>query len=177
MKYKIILQRISEHKDVQKPNNPKIEDSTLSTFTLCEIHEGDILKEIFKCFCVENIGPSTDTPNQDKRIMPRDYNLEWTDSSKNGSLAKHYPEYKAPNGRNVAILLTCDKELPSFRNRRILIHVGNYPQDTEGCLLLGLSKNDKGYISQSTDAIKKFFDIAKEIGIDNITLQVKEIKQ
>lgn len=170
-KYTLLLQRISEHKNVQKPNVERVEDSTLSEVTLSN-EEGETL---FKCYCCENIGPSTDTPQQDKRIMPRTYQLEWTDSSKNGGLAKHYPEYKLPNGRNRAIWIKT-KELESFANRRILIHTGNYPQDTEGCLLFGYTKGE-GTVGRSTDAIKDFFKKAEELGISNIELVVKEIKE
>lgn len=178
-KYKIILQRQSEHKDVKKPNVTKIEDSTLGKFSVNEIQENGTLKEIWGCFTCENIGPSTDTPRQDKRIVAREYKIEWTDSGKNASLAKSYPEYKLQNGRNVALWVTCDKELPSFRNRRILIHVGNYPQDTEGCILLGKNKDNKlGTISASIAACKEFFDLVKKIGIENIDcLDVREIQK
>lgn len=173
MVYSFILQRLSECKDVKKPNTSKVEGSTLGKLTVFDSAE----KEVWSCFTCENIGPSTDIPKQDKRIIAREYSLEWTDSSKNAALAKSYPEYKAQNGRNVALLLTCDKELPEFRNRRILIHVGNYPQDTEGCILLGKTKNAKaGTVSNSVLACKEFFDLVKQIGIENIKcLAVKEI--
>ncbi|WP_300896617.1 DUF5675 family protein [uncultured Helicobacter sp.] len=171
MTYKIILQRKSEHKNIQKPTNPKIEDSTIGELKV--INEDG--SSLYKCFTCENIGPSTDTPNQDKRIMPRTYSLEWTDSSKNASLAHSYPQYKLPNGRNRAIWVTCDKELPSFRNRRILIHVGNYPQDTEGCRLLGKAHSGKGTITGSVEACKEFFDLLEKIGIENCTLEIIEI--
>ncbi|WP_343353251.1 DUF5675 family protein [Helicobacter mastomyrinus] len=178
MKYKIILQRLSEHKDVKKPNVAKIEDSTLGKFSVNEVQENGTLKEIWSCFTCENIGESTDTPKQDKRIVAREYKLEWTGSGKNASLAKNHPEYKMKDGRNTAIWVTCDNVLPTFRNRRILIHVGNYPQDTEGCILLGKSKNDStGTISSSIVACKEFFDLVKKIGIENIDcLDVKEIQ-
>lgn len=191
-KYKIILQRKSEHKDVKKPTKGKIEDSTLGEFEVFD----ETGKSIFKCFTCENIGPSTDTPKQDKRIMPRAYQIEWAQTGKNGSLVKNHNEWSLeefkktglpyrkvdmPTGEkthpNIAILLTCDKELPSFRNRSILIHVGNYPQDTEGCLLLGKGKDDKlGTINGSIAANKEFYDLVKKIGIENIeSLEVREI--
>ena len=56
MKYKIILQRLSEHKDVKKPNVAKIEDSTLGKLSVNEIQENGTLKEIWSCFTCENIG-------------------------------------------------------------------------------------------------------------------------
>ena len=169
MKYLLTVKRISEHKNIKKPNFSKVEDSTLSTVSLTD--EDD--KELFKCFCCENIGPSTDTPKQDRRIIAREYYLEWTDSSKNGSLSKKYPKWKKSNGRNVAIWIKT-KDLESFANRRILIDVGNYPQDTEGCLLFGNIKAD-GFVQDSISAIHNFFEIVEKIGIENITLRVEEI--
>lgn len=172
MNYTIIVQRKSEHRNIKKPNTDRIEDSTLGELNVYD-SEG---KSIFKCFTCENIGESTDTPNQDKRIVARKYKIEWTDSSKNGSLAKNNPKYKLPNGRNKALWITCDDVLPKFRNRRILIHVGNYPQDTEGCLLLGKAKGD-GTISQSIAACDEFFTLIEKIGIENIDfLEVREIQ-
>ena len=44
-------------------------------------------------------------------------------------------------------------------NRRILIHPGNYPKDTEGCILLGANYNDTG-VFQSKDTITKFHNFA-----------------
>ncbi|WP_304419608.1 DUF5675 family protein, partial [uncultured Helicobacter sp.] len=92
----------------------------------------------------------------------------------------YYRKVQTPNGEQthpyIAILLTCDKELPSFRNRSILIHIGNYPQDTEGCILLGKSKNDStGTIGGSTQAILEFFNLCKKIGLENCELEAKEI--
>lgn len=176
MKYKIILQRLSEHKDVKKPNVAKIEDSTLGKLSVNEIQENGTLKEIWSCFTCENIGESTDTPKQDKRIVAREYALEWTDSIKNAALSRAYPHFKCPNGRNKALLLTCDSVLPSFRNRRILIHIGNYPQDTEGCLLFGYKKGN-GVVFESTECIKDFFELVQKEGVENFTLIIKEIKE
>lgn len=175
-KYIILIKRISEHQNIQKPNNPKIENSTLGELSVHKVISGVLAPPIFTCYTCENEGESTDTPNQDKRIIARKYNLEWTDSSKNASLAKHYPKYKLENGRNRAIWITCDDVLPSFRNRRILIHVGNYPQDTEGCILLGKVKG-AGVVSQSVECCKEFFECLEKIGIENTTLEIIEIKK
>lgn len=170
-KYTLLLQRDSEHKDVKHPKKDKVEDSTLGTITLTENESGKVL---FKGYTCENIGPSTDTPNQDKRIVARTYKIQWTDSSKNGALSKMFPEYKI-GSRNKAILVT-NPEDPKFASRRILIHVGNYPQDTEGCLLVGQTRNQKvGTISSSTLAINDLFKAIEKIDIKEIDLVVKEI--
>lgn len=171
MKYKVIVQRISEHKDIKSPRFSHLEDSTLSNVEV----QDENGKVVFKCFCCENIGESTDTPKQDKRIIAREYELEWTYSTKNATLSKYYPKWKSKDGKlNKALWLTCDKVLPSFRNRRILIHIGNYPQDTEGCLLFGYTKG-AGIVGGSTNCINDFFTFVKKEGVENFTLVVKEI--
>lgn len=156
------LQRLSEHKNV-KDLKGKIENSTLGSIVL---KDGN--KVLFSGFTCENDGPSTDTPMQDKRIVAREYNLEWTKTSKNGNKA-------LGKWQNKAMWVTCDKELPSFRGRRILVHTGNFPTDTEGCILVGTSKSEKGCINRSVEAIIKLFNAIDEAGIENVKLVVKEV--
>lgn len=161
--YTLLVTREKEHQNVVDLKGRK-ENSTISSVKLLDKAQ----KVIWKGFCCENAGPSTDTPNQDKRIVAREYKLEWTATTKNSnkSLGKW---------QNKALLVTCDSILPNFRKRRILIHVGNYPTDTEGCLLFGVSQNGKGAVNSSVTAIKEFFDIVQKIGVENITLKIAEI--
>ncbi len=173
-RYKVKLTRQVEVENVRKPNSTsKAEPSTIGKLEVIDTKEKD--KVLYTCYTCENGGESTDTPQQDKRIVSRDYVLEWTDSAKNGSLARKYPKYKMGN-RNKAIWVTCDEVLPLFRNRRILIHTGNYPQDTEGCILLGKAKNEaQGWVSNSVEAVREFFELLEKIGIENCYLRVMEI--
>ena len=59
----------------------------------------------------------------------------------------------------------CDGYLPRLENvpgfNGVLCHCGNYPKDTEGCLLVGLEKGD-GMILKSKNAFKKLYPLLKE---------------
>lgn len=159
--YKIELIRRREYQNVKRPDsNKKAESSTISTFEVFN-DEGEL---VFSCFALENGGPSTDTPNRDKRIVPRKYKLYWTESSV--VLPKEY--------RPKCISLYTD-ELKSFKGRRIHIHVGNYPQDTEGCILLNENDNGNGTCSQSRKAVKEFYDLVSKAGIENFELFIYDI--
>lgn len=49
-------------------------------------------------------------------------------------------------------------EVPNFTN--ILIHIGNSPSDTDGCLLIGNSyAGSKNYIFESKKAYKRFYKL------------------
>ena len=172
MRYKVILQRLYEYSNVRKPPHIKLEDSTIGSFVVYD--EGN--NEIFKCFSLENIGPSTDIPNKDKRIMPRVYSIEWSETSI--AVPKKYKNKVGNKNLGKGLLLTCDRELPEFRHRRILIHIGNYPQDTEGCILLGMYKSSKdGVINNSTLAVQTFYDLVAKYGVENFQLEIREIEQ
>lgn len=167
---KIILQRKKEYKDV-KWKDQKPENSTIGEL-IVENENGEI---IFACVTCENGGLSTDTPNQDKRIVAREYYLEWTDSSTNGATAKAYPKWKAKNGRNVAVWLKT-QSLASFASRRILIHSGNAPTHTLGCILVGYVDNGNGTCGDSTRCVNDLFLLFEKYGIENFRLEVREIQ-
>jgi len=61
-----------------------------------------------------------------------------------------YPSPK--NGREVPIL----RDVPGFAF--VEIHVGNYPGDTDACLLLGSTKSTD-FIGNSRDTVQKFYDL------------------
>lgn len=158
---RIILQRIAEFDDVYKDGkNPQ--SATIGEFKIYNT-DGEC---VFKCYSVENGGESTDTPNLDKRIIARDYKLYWTESYSVTLPSEYKPQ---------CISLYTD-ELPNFKKRRIHIHIGNYPQDTAGCLLLCDSWDGRnGYALQSRKATKRFYDFVKEYDISDFTLTIKEI--
>lgn len=49
-------------------------------------------------------------------------------------------------------------KVPSYEG--ILIHIGNYPKDTDGCLLVGRN-TAKGAVMQSSDTFKKLIEKLK----------------
>lgn len=161
-RYNIVLQRTNE------PNA----DTTLGKVEVIDMNSGET---IYNCYSLERGSPSTDKSGMAKRIVARDYDLEWTDTARNASLAKKYPKYKCSNGRNKALWLSCDSVLPTFRNRRILIHVGNYAKDSLGCILLGKWQSvEHASVSNSIECIREFFEVIENIGVENCVLTIKD---
>jgi hypothetical protein len=55
----------------------------------------------------------------------------------------------------------------------ILIHAGNYPKNTTGCILLGQSINNEGDLVNSRKAIDEFMELIK--AADEIILEVTNV--
>lgn len=164
MAINIVIKRKKEYKDVKltrKGVELKKENATIGNV---EVYKDD--KVIYKCYSCENGGKSTDERGWDRRIVARQYGLYETTS--NVSLPKEY--------KPRCISLYTDN-LPSFKSRRIHLHIGNAPQDTEGCILFGEVDNRNGTIGTSTVAVKKIYDLCFKEGIENCKLNIVEIKQ
>lgn len=172
MKFNCVLQRIAEFEDVRKVPFYDLEPSTIGEFKVFD----ESGREIFTSFCVENGGESTDTPQRDKRIVAREYFLKWSKTTI--SIPKKYRDSKrVPKEELLGCgLLLWTPKMPSFEKRRVLIHIGNYPQDTEGCLLLCKYWNGKsGYANNSRLAVEEFYDLVAKEGVENFSLVIKEI--
>lgn len=163
----IIINRRKEYEEVAWYRNDRLLKAEPSTISDVIVEKDG--KAIYNCFCLENGGPSTDTPKQDKRIVARIYKLYETESTV--SLPK---EFTKKNGIKRCISLYTEK-LPKFKDRRIHIHIGNAPQDTEGCLLFGLVDNKNGTIGQSTQAIKDIYFLCFKEGLENCRVIINEI--
>lgn len=155
----LLVERFKEFKSVTDLKG-RSEPSTIGRVTL----KDDDGKELWRGFSCENGGPDTDTPMQDKRIVAREYNLEWTTTTKNANSG-------LGKWQNNALWITCDETLKTFRGRRILIHCGSFPSDTEGCILIG-ENHQKGWINGSVKGIITLFNIIKDIGVNNVKLKV-----
>lgn len=72
----------------------------------------------------------------------------------------------------------CKGKLPRLlgtRNNSILIHIGNYPSDTEGCILVGYNKSI-GAVLQSTQTFTKLYKHLIDPFYDKVILSINETK-
>lgn len=91
----------------------------------------------FSCFTFEPVGDDEVRSGLDKRIPQGDYAISWFDS----------PRFK----RRLPLIF--NEKVPA--ERRILIHSGNYANDTEGCILLGKQAGEQG-VFNSRIALDEF---------------------
>lgn len=124
----------------------EIEDGTIGNFVLS--NDG---KAIMTGFTLEPAGPDTIMPNKDKRIPKGFYHTTWHDS----------PKFKQK------LPLLFNNLVPNYRY--ILIHAGNYPKDTQGCILLGDSYDERG-VYNSKKTLQKFLEFVKD---SNFKVEIK----
>lgn len=129
-----------------------IKDGTVGEFLL----KNDDQKVLLRGYTLEPAGPDTVTPNKDRRIPAGVYGAIWSFS---------------PSFQETLPLLFNDV-VP--KSRRILIHAGNYPKDTLGCILLGSSFNGEG-VMQSKKKMSEFLNIAKNTDFKVIIENSQEV--
>ncbi|MEM9424908.1 MAG: DUF5675 family protein, partial [Spirochaetota bacterium] len=122
------------------------EESTVGTFTI----RGTDIEGYF----LEPPGPSTTTPNQNRRIPEGTYNLEWNTGSE-------YPD---------ALRLYNDK-VP--RSRAILIHKGNYPTDTLGCLMPG-NNTSTDFVGPSRPIYERIINHFRNVGVNGAKIVIHD---
>ncbi|QCD44466.1 DUF5675 family protein [Campylobacter mucosalis] len=115
----------------------EIDDGTIGRFTL--LKDDEIL---LTGFCLEPAGSDTTTPNLDRRIPAGIYSVIW---------------HKSPRFKMTLPLLFNESV---SRERYILIHAGNYPKDTQGCILLGSEYNNQG-VFNSKATLSRFLELTK----------------
>ena len=102
---------------------------------------------------------------------------EWIAEKKiYGETAIPYGRYKitmkvqSPKYANKKQYEKCKGFIPRLLNvpcwDGVLVHIGNYPQDTLGCILVGYNKI-KGAVVNSTTAFWKLYDILKKADDNN----------
>ena len=127
-----------------------VDDGTLGEFLLLDSSENVLLNG----YTLEPSGPDTTTSNQDKRMPQGEYSLSWHNSP------------------------TFSQKLPLLHNesvpkeRCILIHAGNYPKDTLGCVLVGL-KNDGANVLMSKKALKRLLPLLK--GVKKVIIENSDV--
>ena len=123
-------------------------------------------------YTLECSGPSTESPNLRRRILPGVYNLDWY----------HYGR------QNEKVPILTNKKVPY--SRKILIHIGNYHENTEGCLLVGrtiggidrrtgrdnfgLPRTGKNTVGDSRGAFIVLKQFLQEKGIRRVKLEIIE---
>ena len=133
-----------------------------------EIHDGTIgeVKVVFngelvmECFSLEPAGPDTIESNKDRRIPQGEYRLSrW--------VSKKY----------IQSLLVHNEVVP--KERAILIHNGNTPNHTLGCILLGYTTDNKSGVYNSRKCISDLMKYVvdgeeKRLIIENKIFKIKE---
>lgn len=101
-------------------------------------------------YALEPGGPSTEVANQDKRIPEGVYDLDDYSSNK-------YPDN---------FILSNDKV---SKDRKILIHKGNYGSNTEGCIMPGSTKGTNS-VGSSNKKMGELRNFIKSKGSNNVKL-------
>lgn len=117
----------------------EIYDGTIGRFSLVSAENVELLSGC----TLEPMGEDTTVPNQDRRIPQGVYRATWDIYSP--KFRRHLPTLS-------------NKKVPA--SRRILIHTGNCPKDTDGCIILGSSFTEAG-VWNSRDTFAKFEAIVK----------------
>lgn len=129
--------------------------STLSDVALVDKGTG---QKVLDFKMLERPGPDTREPNQRLRIPEGSYKLKWQTQTGLAGVRPHLPvPWLYGNG------------VPE--DRHIYIHNGNYPKNTDGCLLCGKDAGND-MVSSSVDTLDRLKAELENIGIENVTVEV-----
>ena len=132
----------------------RVEES--STYTVSELKTVGGSESVTG-YILEPPGPSTTTPNQNKRIPVGVYKLDNYSSDK-------YPTHFVLYNESVS------------KSRAILYHSGNVPNDTRGCMIPGYTYNGKGAVGDSRNMVIALHRYINSAGVKNIRVIINNIR-
>lgn len=130
--------------------------STISEFRIADTKPGN--GEKAQGFFLERPGPDTAESGLRRRIPEGTYKLKWQNRTTLTGVRPHLP-----------VPWLYSKDLPD--SRYIYIHNGNYPSDTDGCLLIGSSRMED-MVGNSVTSLKKLKKYLNRVGIENVTVKI-----
>ena len=123
-------------------------------------------KILFECFSLEEDKEGLES-GKDLRIPEGNYNLKRHSPSRFENTLRSITKKDDDTMINVY-----NDDVPA--SRAILIHWGNTDKDTQGCILLGLTKdNNNESVGQSRQACKEFYDLMYNQDLSNIKLNIR----
>ncbi|EDO8845361.1 hypothetical protein GM848_00740 [Campylobacter coli] len=121
-------------------------------------------KILFECFSLEEDKEGLES-GKDLRIPEGNYNL------KRHSPSRFENTLRSITKKDDTMINVYNDDVPS--SRAILIHWGNTDKDTQGCILLGLTKdNNNESVGQSRQACKEFYDLMRGKNLEDIKLEI-----
>ncbi|EIP5378762.1 hypothetical protein ECA13_08085 [Campylobacter jejuni] len=122
-------------------------------------------KILFECFSLEEDKEGLES-GKDLRIPEGNYNLKRHSPSRFENTLRSITKKDDDTMINVY-----NDDVPA--SRAILIHWGNTDKDTQGCILLGLTKdNNNESVGQSRLACKEFYDLMYGKNLEDIKLEI-----
>ncbi|ECL4402066.1 hypothetical protein FTI81_01700 [Campylobacter jejuni] len=122
-------------------------------------------KILFECFSLEEDKEGLES-GKDLRIPEGNYNLKRHSPSRFENTLRSITKKDDDTMINVY-----NDEVPA--SRAILLHWGNTDKDTQGCILLGLTKdNNNESVGQSRQACKEFYDLMHGKNLEDIKLEI-----
>ncbi|MFC4257784.1 DUF5675 family protein [Marinobacter lacisalsi] len=128
--------------------------STISHFVIPDAKDGELREGYF----LERPGPDTTESGLRLRIPEGTYQLKWQTRTSLPGVRPHLP-----------LPWLFNDKVPA--NRFIYVHNGNYPDNTDGCLLIGYTHSED-FVGRSVDALRAFKKYLDRVGIDTVRLKI-----